>query len=402
MTRFQLFCGHHVHWEQPASSSMFRLACLRKILDKLRLATCELCQFDLVDPETKRPMRKSVTILTISPTLRTTLSSYRCPGTHVHEVIAGNTHVDGQSIRRSTWSESYPRKFARLTVQSLRSFRCTSEVSRGSPTFAVHAAPEPEHRLPKRPRIHLPGSSRFRARSAPELTTVQFFGSINESKRRRLIGKQPEPPSDLTTVVQQVHCEVPRVGKCSITNRSLIEAIQKIWPDKQVCHVLACRGTDRTIGPPLGMVGREAPWRRAIMVRRTDGVFMVESEWERWSELPKAGIIRKSHPCRLNITVFGQDWPPTETTGAQETVSASVRPEVPNSLRLHSGESTAEVPCAGMNVERVTAELDDEQQGKAFKTLSAQERQWIIKIHKNLGHPERSLGPSTTTARLRC
>ena len=115
LLRYQRSQGRHMHWEQPRSSMMFKLPYLGEIHHYTVMADFEMCQAgDLRDPESGKPIKKSMSVLTTSPSLQALLSRYRCPGNHDHQMLEGSIQVQGQRINRTTYSEKYPRKFARL------------------------------------------------------------------------------------------------------------------------------------------------------------------------------------------------------------------------------------------------------------------------------------------------
>ena len=178
----------------------------------------------------------------------------------------------------------------------------------------------------------------------------------------------------LRDIVREVHGKTPRVGRVEISDPALIEQVQAVFPDRQIRAIVARRGTDRTIGPPDQFGPGDAPWRRAIMVRRHDGALTMETQWEDWSRLPKSKVVRTNHSCRLNITVFGRSH--------QGEAHEERRMETPA-----IGSTEPSVQPAGCSLDRVQAEVTDDRQGWAFRQLSLGERQWLAKIHKNLGHP---------------
>ena len=87
----------------------------------------QACQLDLcevgniMDPSTGTFMKKEMTVLTTSPSMYRALHGHMCRGNHEHQPIEGSIRVDNQSIRRTTYTEVYPRKFARLVAKILSS-----------------------------------------------------------------------------------------------------------------------------------------------------------------------------------------------------------------------------------------------------------------------------------------
>ena len=74
-------------------------------------------------------------------------------------------------------------------------------------------------------------------------------------KRLRLSEKQS--PVDHRTSWLEIFTKVdkmlPRVGRRPITDPLVLQQIDRMIPDKQVKQVLACRGTNRSLGPPSSL-----------------------------------------------------------------------------------------------------------------------------------------------------
>ncbi|CAL1128628.1 unnamed protein product [Cladocopium goreaui] len=128
-------------------------------------------------------------------------------------------------------------------------------------------------------------------------------------KRRRLAGKQHVGPclEDCQEVLNRISRMMPRVGKREITESDILQPIQQMFSDKVVVSVVACRGTDRTMGPPSNLHAHEAPFRKTLMILRPSSQVAHEVNWERWTQLSHRQLIRPAHPCRLNVTVFARD-----------------------------------------------------------------------------------------------
>ena len=97
---------------------------------------------------------------------------------------------------------------------------------------------------------------------------------------------------------------LPRVGKTEIHDADIIANLQKLFDEKKVVRVIACKGTERTIPPPQGLLAEEVPYRRALIVQRGDHQIKVEDQWEEWGELAQRQLVRGLVPCHVNITVF--------------------------------------------------------------------------------------------------
>ena len=180
-----------------------------------------------------------------------------------------------------------------------------------------------------------------------------------EAKRRRLDGKQSCPPclEQFQALMKSVDNQLKRVGKQELDQPSICQMIQELLPDKTVVRIIACRGTDRTLGPPTDLMGDEAPFRRTIMLHRGSQDIKYERYWERWTSLSNRQLVRPAHPCRINITVFAKDpsakassssSPPENVPLPQPLVSPAVmheNPPVPESDRSAS-DTTTEVKAS--------------------------------------------------------
>ena len=100
---------------------MLRLPYLCEAYQCLRNLEIDLCVAgNLRDPVSGQPIRKALTILTTSEMLVDQLHGLRCPRTHKHQVIEGTVKHEGVVINRSTFTEHYPRKFARKIALCFR------------------------------------------------------------------------------------------------------------------------------------------------------------------------------------------------------------------------------------------------------------------------------------------
>ena len=387
LLRFQRHYGHHMHWEQPRGSVMNRLACLREVRQLCHQANFDMCVAgDLRCPQTGMPMQKKTTVFTTHGPLHDMLEHQRCWQHEQHQTIEGSVWANGERINRSRFSENYTRKFARQVVQVLRNQQYKPRQDPGW-ALAVDAevTPTPAKRMRVQDR-HEVGLRR------PVPSEVQQVGwrrpvpsevqRLDDPKRQRIEGKQPpSTEAKAKELVRIIHGQTPRVGKIELRDPTVLQLAQDLFPDRSAKAIVACRGTDRTIGPPAGLSPQDAPWRRSLMIRRHDGALAMETSWEDWSKLPKIRLVRTNHACKLNITVFGSEHETSTETPREVTPREVLTDEAPEPTNETSVQS------AGCSPERVHAEAADPHQGWAFKQLSIGERQWLAKVHKNLGHP---------------
>ena len=443
--RYQMENKSHFHWEQPQKSLMFLNPNMAEVHEHTKACQFDMCRAgNLVDPENHMPMKKGMTVLTTFEPLFSRFHGMTCDNRHQHQPIEGSCKLEnGQRVLRSTYTEVYPRKFARAVAQVLSKgitclpFNWNSEITskvdcgqdRGSQVLTV--------------------ATKFRAKPsfAKSDVVTPVARADPESKRSKLDHKQGDAPTleMCQQALQMVNEILPRVGRMEVMDHKVMSMLQQVFPDKQVHRVIACRGTERTIEPPHAMHAQEAPYRRMLMMRR-DGTVQYEKHWERWTELSKRQLKRPSHACRINITVFASDLsknsppsvsaplgknnkiniddteasssPPRESASGSDatvpsrpsdeqfempmhespTVPTAVRPEKvdaePGSGTSKPAFERLDGEAAGGNSntaqpasQQTTLDPLLGQQSARFRSLPKWEQHMIVKLHKNLGHP---------------
>ena len=198
-------------------------------------------------------------------------------------------------------------------------------------------------------------------------------------------------------MMKSVDINLKRVGKQEITTGPTWDLIQELLPDKKIVRIMACRGTDRTLGPPSDLTRDEAPFRRTIMIHRPTQEIRYEKHWEQWTILSNRQLIRPAHPCRINVTVFACDhnhnassssMQPAETVSLENpNVSPAEMPGVPNAPV--SPETAVDTTTGSMHPEAETPGIEPriQEQTIRFRGLPKWEQQQILQMHKNLGHP---------------
>ena len=263
LLRHQFSEGKHLHWEQTRKSLMFRTPLLSELYAHTHASNFDMCQVgELKDPVSQMLIQKSMTVRTTSTRLHEQLHDRFCNKQHSHQQLSGTIQVNGISINRTAMSESYTRKFARTIAKVLA--KRNPEKPKGFIQWnAVYAAlgrkRGPDNSPVQRPKKFLkPAAKLIEPNELPR-------------KRRRIDAKGPGD-EDAKTLVQQVVASIkqqlPRVGKHEITDPRIMEKIQEIFNDKIVQRLVACKGTEQTLGPPKQMLRGEAPLRRAIVEAR--------------------------------------------------------------------------------------------------------------------------------------
>eukprot|EP00435_Cladocopium_sp_Y103_P053869 s757_g17.t1 len=339
-------------------------------------------------------MQKSLTIMTSSPGLYHDLDGLKCHGQHEHQQIAGSCRVDGSSMLRTVFSENYPRKFARRLAKSLCRVRIPRELPNlqqqeeclWSWTLANDTATS--ERLPKRQRLSQ--QARLKVSRAREIDQIPWGKRVKCSSKTT----PQDPVEQWQNIFQGVQQLAPRVGKIELRDPQLLNQIQGLLDGKIVHRVLVCRGTNRTLGPPDNLTKGEAPYRRCIFVERATGTIKAEETWEEWENLSKRQLIRASHPCRLNMTVFASN-PEVPVSARASRIdtplqSASNSPESPPEPVVSKNPQVEPVASPNPHVsmtESQKADVDPNMQSDHFKSLTKEEQQSLIRAHKNLGHP---------------
>ena len=302
------------------------------------------------------------------------LENMQCNHQESHQPLEGQTKSHGTSISRTKYSEAYTRRFARwmaVTLQKIKSASAfvTRSLDVGSMPFAKRAHVE---------------SSRGSSRRVLEPTPITRT-SETEGKRRRLEGKQPDVIGLSQEVFRLINEKVPRLGKVEVLTPEVREKLQRIMPGFELVTAVACRGVDRTLGPPSDLNRERAPFRRSLMILRHEGVIALEDHWEEWSTLPKSQVIRRNHACRLCVTVFGR---PSQIEGSTSLGRESGdSPEEPDNRSDEREHAVPESCRDSHEQDRISTDVQSYSQPAEFRALHPHDRQWLMKAHKNLGHP---------------
>ena len=382
LLRYQMSLGNHFHWEQPRTSLMLRLPYLCEAYQCLRNLDIDLCVAgNLRDPVSGRPIRKALTILTTSQILVDHLHGLRCHGNHEHQIIEGTVKHEGVIINRSTFTEHYPRKFARKialcfrknVVHHERSINPTMEIPWSEmPILGADTESEP---ATKRRRI----ASQARLK----LSRVAEASSLQNPKRSRCIGKTRPVDSQGSweQIFTKVFSSVPRVGKIVLEQPEVLQTMQPLLPggNRRIVCAVASRGTSRTVAPPNQYTKGEIHSRICVFTDRTSGKFFVEEAWEDLSHLSKRQLVRPSHAGHRNITVFACNLPAIPAVSSATNSSQEEAFPRPNPIAIPAGEQEL--------TESQAADLENHKQPASFVALTPEERQALVRIHKNLGHP---------------
>ena len=299
LLRHQCSVGHHMHWEQSQASLMFKLPYLQEVHQRTLAVDFDMCTAgNLKDPENGKAIKKGMTVLSTSTRVSQSLHNKRCLGNHDHQVIEGSTVFQQQRMNRSTFSEAYPRKFARDMAKVLCKLSFPHERPVAMSMFAGDAPALVNEPAMKRRRLFV--------QAKPQLSRSSEMTADTPLKRRKLDGKQPceNALEAWTKVFDMVDPLLNRVRKRVIRDSQIIQELQRLMPDKTIQFAIGCRGSSRTIAPSEDTAHLEVPFRKCAFLKRGTTRIFVEDQWENWSELSKRQRVRPSHACRINITVL--------------------------------------------------------------------------------------------------
>ena len=239
-------------------------------------------------------------------------------------------------------------------------------------------------------------------------TAKRLGPPIDSNKRRRKGDVEPKEShmtqrDNLHGLCERVHSNLPRVGRKEILEPEIIQSIQDVFGEKKVVRVIACKGTERMLAPPKNMMHGEAPYRRTIALERGTKRVWIENVWEEWETLSQRQLIRGLLPCAVNITVFGCNHSETSPSSAEIQPKQESQSNVPEGPMHQTPvpEATAQDSQAESSISKPKTESLDQDlfsrnlqidcessnQGPKFKALTGYERQTLLRLHKNLGHP---------------
>ena len=378
--RFQVQRSLHFHLEQPDGSKMLQLQPLSEIGEHTMLCRFDLCRMgNLTNPESAMPIRKRLNVATTSDPLARAIHGKLCNSDHEHRQIAGSIKHEGKRMSLSTFTEKYPAKFARQVVKIL-----LYEVPKEKPVFAMDDPPSQENN-----NEHPTKKRRLMSKLSPQAIAQRFADASWQ------------------TVMRRANVMAPRVGPLVIDTGEIIHEISMLCPEHEIKHVVLCRGTDRYPGPTRNVLPGSAPLRKRICIRRKHEDVVVDDEWEPWEKLTFKGLRRKGTPARVSLTIFakaktvvGQEIPVSEHVPVQSQSSADVRavrsaefegsePE-PKRPRTHEPMDVAQrvsEPEKTESIDRHVIDLASQKHGPRFMMLKPETQAWLLKVHRNLGHP---------------
>ena len=228
--RFQIQHGRHFHWEQPAKSLMLSQPGITEIHQFTQACQFDLCEVGaLVDPSNGKSIKKGMVVLTTSPSLFRALHGRNCRRNHEHQPIEGSIKLHDQSMRRSTYTEVYPRKFARLVAKILTGNSREWPFRWSHGMIALTCSDIAESVLVARSSSSN-GISKGRS-TYPKSEIIHPVSRAEQvTKRRRLEGKQHVGPclEDCQEMLNRISKLTPRVGKVEITDTDVLQPLKQM------------------------------------------------------------------------------------------------------------------------------------------------------------------------------
>ncbi|CAL1153804.1 unnamed protein product [Cladocopium goreaui] len=223
---------------------------------------------------------------------------------------------------------------------------------------------------------------------------------IGEKQAPSAAYQQLQEQQRVERIVQCAMKTAPKVGKRFFMEGELIQEVQKCFPDMKIIGVETCKGADRCRPPPKEVSSQRAPFRRTMGVHRQTSQAFCDETWEEWPLLKRKQLIRNCQPARLLITIFAQSLEPVDRDARSEPGSSSstiprASEDSSKRIRLTEPKPNETVPPEQkpMHVQSPDPEPSGvrAEHGPKFMQLSTEQRQQLIRMHNNLGHPDSTL-----------
>ena len=384
---FQVRHGRQSHLEQPLGSSLIfqdDFECIRRHTKQAKL---DMCAFGLKIPHTNRYLRKSSQLWTTDDELHNALDGRKCPQNHEHQAIAGRM----PSIKAQSSTEDQPRN------QNVTQF-CATYCKGFAHFIAEHVCQSQQAYV---------NESLKRSISEPNPSKLGRFATGLHKRRRMCHSPMVESPDVSSTevphdslwyeVFKMANRITPRVGnQRHLPETDFYQLVSGLLPsDTRIHGLFTCRGTDRYQVPLNAPSSHEAPWRHTICMNRQSGKIH-DFQPEHWHPMTRAQRIRKCMASRMTLTMFlhrtsdGSRGHPAPQQGVSDLQgSPQFLPEVPN--QQHESlpvESTGALLPRSPQFCEGWAPPPTPLHGPAFRNLKADEKNQLVKLHTNLGHPD--------------
>ena len=383
----------HVHLEQPVGSEMLYQEEMERIMSQTWTARCDMCTAGkLQHPVTQKLMQKGTQVVTTSQIMYRSLDALRCDHSHVHDHVAGSFPDPKLGrINVSQYAELYTSVFARKVA---RCIKCSAQVRERSMSHFAEALAAKSSIKPD----DLPAPKRRRTSKTPE----------HPDNNPETTNSNTSHNNPFHKVIQLAFDTAPKVGKRYTSQGEMFQLAQQLFPEYQLHGVEVCKGADRLRPPPTDLKSKQWPYRFTMGIKRDGSGYYVDEQWEEWGRLNRKNLIRRGIPSRLMVTMFaklkstdepkppGDFQPEADVTAKRQCIrpeaSLPARVEVPSSSGdpvhhklvnpMPRSETDHEKPIT--NPEPSTVR----RHGPKFLQLSSEERQQLMRMHHNLGHPD--------------
>ena len=399
--RWQLLSGDncHFHLEQPVGSDMLYQDSLQLILDNALLVRCDMCNAGhLHHPVNQLAIQKGTQIVTTSQILAQYLNNLRCNGQHEHSQISGSFSTSQGSFKMSQFTELYTQTFGTRVAKTILASKKVREIP-----VTAHLS------------LTADGSDQV---EEPDLKRRRMNGKMSPLPAYR--DHMPDPVQNHASrrkeILDRAMTIAPRVGKKILEDGDIFDSIQGLFPEYVIRVVELCKGTDRHRKPPIKMLPQEAPWRYTFGLHRHSLEPLEPEFWKHWESCSNRQMCSKAEPARLLITVFARK--AVENLESPSGPLPAIQPDAGDAKHRQDDLETVDQGCVKKlkahdhDVNPIPVPATDEEvtpphgtvksptdcevsklhestmcHGPKFKALNPQIRQWLNKIHHNLGHP---------------
>ena len=215
-------------------------------------------------------------------------------------------------------------------------------------------------------------------------------------KRRRLTYKQtvgdPHATAEMSDEHRVAQCKkafemlqqdnLPR-GKVALTDGPVWRLLQNTFPEVKLECIEVSRNTSRKRMPVVQLLPGQAPWRRTCFLHKGLQDVMLDPTWEAWESLSKRQITRPTEPASLMITMFGTR---VKDSSLQFPDIRPLRTQVGLRSQAVNHPSSQSDPAADVAADPLTDHPSPSD--SKFDALTPEQQQWLLQVHKNLGHPD--------------
>ncbi len=394
---------NHFHLEQPVGSHMIFQESLAPIVNGTHRAVCHQCTAgELKHPETSEYLRKGMQILTTSTMLKTMIQQYTCSRDHRHAHVAGSYRdKQGRCRPLSSFTELYTPLFARRVCRALMASRKIDEKPIAIPTFVARAHEETENIEEGNETENK--RRRLAVKQAPPEAYEPSSASSESPDSRMNPQSEPVLPEPETPVGNSVWQQIldatstitPKVGARIVGPGKIWDMCQQLITTHQIKSIEVCKGADRLRKPPERYSKGEAPERLTIGIHRQSKEIF-HHDWENWETYSGRKLVTKTQPSRILVTIFGKPKsmdhaiviPPPKRPHQEDSVDTEPQKKHKGEMEEQSqGQPITQVPTESSVHQAPESVPKFQGHGPKFRALKPEERQWLTKVHSNLGHP---------------